>query len=101
MFYQNIEKFVGETFTKKGNTPKTAKSRTQMVKLLKKGNFWGPKQRRPSGKRKSVYRKKIASSKQINSMWAAEKENVQKCIEAEVSLVEKEQQIWFKKDAIF
>ena len=34
-------------------------------------------------------------------MWAAEKENVQKYIEAEVSLVEKAQKIWFKKDAIF
>ena len=44
------------------------------------------------GKKKiCLSNKKIASSKQINSMWAAEKENVQKCIEAEVSLVEKEQ----------
>ena len=54
------------------------------------------------GKKKiCLSNKKIASSKQINSMWVAEKENVQKCIEAEVSLVEKAQKIWFKKDAIF
>ena len=58
MFYQKIEKFVGETFTKKGKTSKIVKSKTQMAKLLKKGNCLGPKLRRLSGKRKSVLSKK-------------------------------------------